>query len=149
FTAFPDSLFFVSGAGPGGIVVGGGVTTTANGTITSAGPNNAAGVWNRRNLLTYSDPVQMTHGKHQFSCGVWFQRMRDNENTASRQTGQATFSTLQTFLQGTVQTFQVVPSANELGWRSWFGAWYFEDSVKLGRNLSLRAGIRHEFTTGY
>ena len=46
---------FVKGAGPGGIVVGGGVTTTGTGTITSAGPNNAAGSWNRRNLFTTMD----------------------------------------------------------------------------------------------
>lgn len=59
--SFPANLDFVTGTGPGGIVVGGGVTTTSgNGTITSAGPNNAAGVWNRRNLLTYADDVQMS-----------------------------------------------------------------------------------------
>src|SRR5262249_8099981 len=37
----------------------------------------------------------------------------------------------------------------ELGWRSLFGAWYIEDSMKLRRNLTLRAGLRHEFTTGW
>ncbi len=30
--------------------------------ITSAGPNNAAGVWNRRNLFTFTDDVQITQG---------------------------------------------------------------------------------------
>jgi hypothetical protein len=49
---FPANLDFVAGAGPGGIVVNGGVTTTGLSGITSAGPNNAAGVWNRRNLFT-------------------------------------------------------------------------------------------------
>ena len=53
---------FVTGAGPGGIVVNGGVTTTGLSGITSAGPNNAAGVWNRRNLFTYTDDVQITQG---------------------------------------------------------------------------------------
>ncbi len=75
--------------------------------------------------------------------------MQDNEDTASRQLGQATFTNLTTFLQGTVSTFQVVPSPNELGWRSLFGAWYVEDAIKLRRNLTIRAGIRHEFTTGW
>ena len=51
-------LSFVTGEGPGGIVVGGGATTTANGSITSAGPNNAAGVWNHRNLFTYQDTLR-------------------------------------------------------------------------------------------
>ncbi len=146
---FPSSLSFVNGAGPGGIVIGGGVTTTATGTITSAGPNNAAGVWNRRNLFTYSDGLQIHKGIHQLSVGVWFQRLQDNEDSASRQLGQASFASLTTFLQGTLTTFQIVPSATELGWRSLFGAWYLEDSVKLRSNLTLRAGIRDEFTTGW
>lgn len=149
YISFAPDLSFVSGQGPGGIVVGGGATTTANGSITSAGPNNAAGVWNRRNLYTVSDDVHWTHGVHQFSFGVWLQRMQDNENSASRRLGQATFSTLTTFLQGTTSSFQVVPSANELGWRSLFGAWYVEDSIKLRPNLTVRVGLRDEFTTGY
>ena len=106
-------------------------------------------MWNRRNLFTYTDDVQISKGIHQISFGVWFQRLQDNEDTASRQLGQATFSSLTTFLQGTVSTFQVVPSPNELGWRSLFGAWYVEDAIKLRRNLTIRAGIRHEFTTGW
>ena len=85
-TSLP-SLSFVTGAGPGGIVVGGGATTTANGSITSAGPNNAAGVWNRRNLFTYQDNLQISKGIHQISVGVWFQRLQDNEDSASRQLG--------------------------------------------------------------
>ena len=145
----PSNLAFVSGAQPGGIVVGGGVTTTGGGTITSAGPNNAANVWNRRNLFTYTDNIQVTRGIHQISAGVWFQRVQDNEDTASRQLGQASFTSLTTFLQGTVSSFQVVPNANELGWRSLFGAWYFSDTMKIRPNLTLEAGIRHEFTTGW
>jgi hypothetical protein len=146
---FPANLDFVQGAGPGGIVVNGGVTTTGLSGITSAGPNNAAGVWNRRNLFTYTDGVQMSKGIHQISAGVWFQRVQDNEDSASRQLGQATFTSLTTFLQGTVSSFQVVPTANELGWRSLFGAWYAEDAIKLRRNLTVRVGIRQEFTSGW
>jgi hypothetical protein len=75
--------------------------------------------------------------------------VQDNENTASRRAGVATFASLTTFLQGTVTNFQVVPNPTELGFRSWFGAWYAEDSMKLRRNLTLRLGVRHEFTTGW
>ena len=148
-TAIPANLSFVAGAGPGGIVVGGGATTTANGSITSAGPNNAAGVSNHRNLFTYQDDVKISHGIHQFIMGVWFQRLQDNEDSASRQLGQATFASLTTFLQGTVTNFQVVPQHTELGWRSLLGAWYVDDSIRLRHNLTLEAGIRQEFTTGW
>jgi hypothetical protein len=142
---------FVAGAGPGGIVVGGGATTTSGGTITSAGPNNAAGVDNHRNLFTYQDNVQISKGIHQFSAGVWFERLQDNEDTASRQAGAVTFASLTAFLQGTVATnqFQVVPLHTALSWRSFFGAWYVEDSIKLRRNLTIQLGLRHEFTTGW
>jgi hypothetical protein len=75
--------------------------------------------------------------------------VQDNEDAASRQLGQASFTTLQTFLQGTLSTFQVVPNPNELGWRSLFGAWYFQDAIKLRPNLTFQAGIRQEFTTGW
>jgi hypothetical protein len=150
-TFVPGANPFVAGAGPGGIVVGGGASTIAGGTITSAGPNNAAGADNHRNLFTYEDNLQVSKGIHQISAGVWFQRLQDNEDTASRQAGAVTFATLTAFLQGTVATnqFQVVPLHTELGWRSLFGAWYVQDSIRLRRNLTLEAGLRHEFTTGW
>ena len=149
FVPFPASASFVTGLGPGGIVIGGGVTTTGGGTITSAGPNNAANVWNRRNLFTYTDSVQIVKGRHQITAGLWLQRVQDNENAASRQLGQASFASLTTFLQGTVTSFQVVPDPNELGWRSLFGAAYVEDAIKLRPNLTFQLGLRYEFTTGW
>jgi hypothetical protein len=149
FAQYPPSLSFVSGAGPGGIIIGGGATTTGAAAITSAGPNNAAGARNRRNLYTFTDGVQISSGIHQFGFGVWFQKMQDNENTASRRLGVANFTSLTTFLQGTASMFQVVPNPTELAFRSWFGAWYAEDTMRLRRNLTLRAGLRHEFTTGW
>ena len=93
---FPDNLSFVTGLGPGGIVVGGAQTTTGSSAITAAGPSNNAGVWNRRNLFTYSDAVSISKGMHQIQAGVWFQRVQDNENIASRQLGVATFASLST-----------------------------------------------------
>ena len=147
---FAPGLNFVTGTSPGGIVIGGSVSTTSGlASLTSAGPNNAAGVFNHRNLFTYTDDVKINKGIHQFSLGVWFQRMQDNEKAASRTLGQATFTSLMTFLQGNVSSFQVVPTATELGWRSLFGAWYVEDTIKVRRNLTIRAGVRHEFTTGW
>lgn len=148
--SFPAGTSFVSGAGPGGIVIGGGVTTTSgNTTITSAGPNNAAGVSNHRNLFTWQDTVQIVKGHHQITLGAWFQRMQDNEDSASRRYGQATFTSMSTFLQGTVSSFQVVPDPNELGWRSLFGAFFVEDSFRVRPNLTLQLGLRDEFTTGW
>jgi len=144
--SFPANLSFVKGADPGSITIGGGAVAT---TITTAGGNINAGVWNRRNLFTYTDGVQITKGIHQFSAGVWFQRVQDNEDIASRRLGMATFATYTTFLQGTLTNFQVVTNHNELGFRSLFGAWYVQDAIKLRRNLTFQVGLRHEFTTGW
>ncbi len=146
FAAFSPSLSFVKGADPGAITIGGGAVGNA---ITTAGGNINAGVYNRRNLFTYTDGVQIAKGKHQISTGVWFQRVQDNEDIASRRLGMATFATLTMFLQGTLTNFQVVPNHNLLGWRSLFGAWYVQDSIKLRHNLTFQAGLRHEFTTGW
>ena len=146
---FPATLSFVAGQGPGGIVIGGGVTTTGVAAITAAGPNNAANVWNRRNLFTGTDDLRTIKGIHQISVGVWFQRLESNDNTASRRLGQASFTTLESFLQGNVSTFNVVTNPTELGWRSLFGAWYVEDTIKATRHLTLRAGFRDEFSSGW
>jgi hypothetical protein len=143
---FSPDLSFVKGGDPGSITIGGGAVATP---ITSAGGNINAGVWNRRNLFTYTDGLQIAKGIHQISAGVWFQRVQDNEDIASRRLGMAMFSTFATFLQGTLTNFQVVPNHSELGWRSLFGAWYVQDQIKLLRNLTLEAGLRHEFTTGW
>ena len=89
FTAFPANLSFVSGGGPGSIVVGGGVTATGISALTAAGPNQASNVWNRRNLFTYADDVHITKGRHQIGVGAWFQRVQSNDSTASRRLGLA------------------------------------------------------------
>ena len=149
FNSLPASLSFVTGKAPGGITIGGGTTTSGISAITAGGTNNAAGVSNRRNLLTYTDSVQMVRGAHQITAGVWFQRLRDNEDSASRRVGLATFTSLTTFLQGTASNFQVVTNPSPLGWRNWMGAWFVEDNIRLRPNLTLRAGLRHEFTNGW
>ena len=150
YVTIPSDLSFVQGRGPGGITISGGLTTTGTGgVVTAAGPNNASGVWNRRNLFTYADSVQISKGIHQISLGVSLQRLQDNEDTASRLLGQASFLTLQSFLQGTVSTLQAVPQSEELGWRSLIGAWYAQDSIRLRHNVTLQLGLRHEFDTGW
>ena len=86
---------------------------------------------------------------NQIEAGGWLQRIQSNDLLAQDQYGQASFSTLQTFLQGTVKTFTVVPSPTELGWRSLEGAGFVEDTIKVTPRLELRAGFRSESTNGW
>ena len=101
------------------------------GGITSAGPNNAAGVWNRRNLFTFTDSVQINKGSHQISFGVWFQRCRTTRTPLRASWARRRFASLTTFLQGTVTTFQVVPDPTSSAGEVCSEPGTVEDAIKL------------------
>jgi len=81
--------------------------------------------------------------------GEWFQNLQSNENLALSQFGQATFTSLQTLLQGTVATFLYDPTPTPLGWRSGFGALYAEDTIRVSSRLTATIGFRDEYSTGW
>src|SRR5262249_48528959 len=128
----------------GAIVVGGGTTLNGASQITNAGTNAGSNLSAVRNLFTFADHVNLIHGKHNFDFGVWLQRLQSNDILIQNQYGQISFTSLQTFLQGTVSTYTYAPSYTPMSWRSLEGAWYVEDSFKLKPNFELRAGFRAE-----
>ena len=140
---------FLAGHPIGAIVVGGSAASNPTAQLSLAGSNNGSNLQVARNLFTYEDRVSFTTGRHQFNFGVWFQRLGSNENLALSQFGQATFTSLQTLLKGTVGTLLYDPAPTPLGWRSWFGAWYAEDVIRLSPSLTLSLGFRDEFTNGW
>lgn len=140
---------FVQGAPVGAIVVGGGTAVNAASQLSTAGTNVGANFVAVRNLFTYQDHIDVTKGAHQLSAGVWLQRIQANDNMAADQYGQASFSSLTSFLQGKVSTFSAVPSPTLMGWRSLEGAFYVQDAMKLASHLDLRIGFRGEFTNGW
>src|SRR5258708_27926080 len=83
------------------------------------------------------------------SFGVWVQRIQVNASAACRGNGEADFPSLQTFLEGIPINFVGVPNKTVMYWRSTVGAWYVQDVIQLRPNLTLRAGVRHEFTNGW
>jgi len=140
---------WVSGQPIGAIVIGGGTALNGASSITGAGANAGSNLTAARNLFTYDDHAMWMHGRNQVEAGIWFQRIQANDNLAQYQYGQASFSSLLSFMQGTIGTFTVVPSPTELGWRSLEMAGFVQDVVKLRPNLELRAGIRFESTDGW
>lgn len=133
----------------GAIVVGGSAASNSAAQISLAGSNNGSNLHIARNLFTYEDRVAWTRGRHQFSFGAWFQRLQSNENLALSQFGQATFTGLQQFLGGTIGTFLYDPAPTEMNWRSWLGALYAQDILRLTPKLTLSLGFRDGFTTGW
>ena len=140
---------FLAGLKLGAIVVGGSAASNPTAQLSLAGSNNGSNLTVARNLFTYEDRVSLTRGRHQITAGAWFQRLRSNENLALSQFGQATFASLQTFLQGTIGTLLYDPAPTPLGWRSWFAAWYLDDTIRLSPRLTLSLGFRDEFTNGW
>ncbi|HUK16707.1 MAG TPA: carboxypeptidase-like regulatory domain-containing protein [Bryobacteraceae bacterium] len=140
---------FLAGDPLGALVVGGSAASNPTAQLSLAGSNNGSNLRVARNLFTYEDHVSYVRGRHEFSAGVWFQRLRSNETLALSQYGQATFTSLQTLLQGTASTLLYDPTPTEMNWRSWLGAWYAQDSIRLSSQLTLSLGFRDEFTTGW
>ena len=140
---------WVEGRPIGTLIVGGGTASNGASQITQAGTNAGSNLTAVRNLFTFEDHVNFNRGRHQWQVGVWLQRVQANDNMAQAQNGQASFSSLATFLTGTVNTFTAVPSPTLLGWRSLEGSAYIQDTIKLTPRLELSAGFRFESTNGW
>jgi len=140
---------FIQGRPIGAVVIGGGASPNAATQISLAGSNIGSNLFVNRNLFTYEDRLAVHKGLHQITAGVWFQQIQSNDRLALSQYGQASFSSLQDFLEGNVSTFVAVPSPTAMGWRSLEGAWFVQDSIRLRRNLTLDLGFRDEFTNGW
>lgn len=140
---------FLTGRPVGAVVVGGSAASNPQAQLGLAGSNNGSNLRIHRNLYTFEDRVTFTRGRHQLSFGAWFQPFQSNETIALSQYGQATFASLTTFLQGTIGTFLFDPAPTEMNWRSLFGAWYAEDTVRFGRRLTVTLGFRNEFSVGW
>ena len=140
---------FLVGRPVGAVVVGGSAASNPQAQIGLAGSNNGSNLTMARNLYTYEDRVSWTHGAHQFSFGGWFQQFQSNETIALSQYGQATFTSLATFLTGVTSTFLYDPTPTEMNWRSLFGALYAQDVIRVNPNFTLTLGFRGEFSTGW
>jgi Carboxypeptidase regulatory-like domain len=144
--ALPSSLSWLAGSGPGALTIGGG---QAGGGTLSNGLFAQTHGYVFRTLFTYEDKLQIVKGAHQISLGVFFQPIRSNEMATSKSLGQASFTNLQSFLQGTVSNFSIAPNHIPGAWRQLQGAWYIQDSYRVSPRLMLTAGLRYEITNGW
>lgn len=140
---------FVVGKPVGAIVIAGSTASNGASQVSTAGANVGSNNRAVRNLFTFDDHIFYTVGRHQIEAGVWLQRLQANDLLAQNQYGQASFSTLTSFLQGTAATFSVVPAPTELGFRALFGAGFVEDTFRITPRLELRAGFRFESSSNW
>lgn len=140
---------FVAGRPVGTVVVGGSAAANPAAQVSQGGSNTGSHLHINRNLYTYEDNVTRSSGRHNLSAGVWLQQLQSNEDLALTQFGQATFTGLQQFLQGTISSFLYDPAPTEMNWRSLLGAWYVQDTVRVTPKFTLSLGFRDEFTTGW
>jgi hypothetical protein len=140
---------FLVGHPVGAVVVGGSAASNPQAQLGLAGSNNGSNLSIARNLFTYADNVALTRGKHQLEFGAWFQQFQSNETIALSQYGQATFTSLQTFLLGTISSFLFDPAPTEMNWRSLLGALHGQDTIRISSRLTVNLGFRAEFTTGW
>jgi len=140
---------FLIGHPVGAVVVGGSAASNPQAQLGLAGSNNGSNLTIARNLYTFEDHVTLARGRHQLEFGAWFQRFQSNETIALSQFGQATFTSLQTLLTGTISSFLFDPSPTEMNWRSLLGGWYAQDTVRITPRLTVTLGFRNEFTTGW
>jgi len=140
---------FLLGHPVGAVVVGGSAASNPQASLGLAGSNNGSNLRIARNLYTYEDRLTLTHGRNQLSFGAWLQQFQSNETIALSQFGQATFASLQTFLQGTVGTFLFDPAPTKMNWRAWFGALHAEDVIRWSPKLTISLGFRDEASNGW
>ena len=140
---------FLQGRPIGAIVVGGSATSNPTAQLSLAGSNNGSNLSIHRNLFTYQDHLSFTSGRNQYTAGIWLQRFQSNETIALSQFGQATFTSLQTLLQGVASSLLYDPAPTEMNWRAYFGAWFIQDTIRLTPHLTASLGFRAESSTGW
>ena len=142
---------FVGDLPVGAVVVGGSTASNPATQLGLAGSNNGSNLTIARNFFTYEDQVKLIRSRHQWSAGLWFQQFQSNETIALSQFGQISFPSVNALLGGggTGTTLLYDPTPTRLNWRSLFGAWFVEDTIRLSPRLTLSLGFRGEFSTGW
>ena len=140
---------FIIGYQVGAVVVGGSAASNPQAQVGLAGSNNGGNLSIARNIHTIENRLSLIKNRHQLTFGIWLQPFQSNENIHLSQYGQATFASLQTFLQGTTGSFLYDPTSTPLNWRSFFAAWYAQDVIRVSPSLTLSLGFRAESSTGW
>ena len=122
--------------------------------ITFQDGTSAFGTWSGlpqgrvQNTFQYSDIVTRTQGAHQLKFGGELSRVQANSVFDSNVRGTFTFSSLNTFSQGTPALYTQRFGNSVRGNRVWNEYFFVQDDYKASRNLTLNFGLRLEVAHG-
>ncbi|HEV2523132.1 MAG TPA: carboxypeptidase regulatory-like domain-containing protein [Candidatus Acidoferrales bacterium] len=147
-SALSDHYYeFVPQGFAGGIESIPGVTNfTGSPTAENFIPSSRALYWNS---YQGGDELVLTRGRHSVKFGGEFERMQDNEVSASNINGAFRFDSLTQFLTNQPSRFAgtSTPLPLDIGIRETLFGVYVQDDIRLQKTLTLNAGLRYEMLT--
>jgi len=115
------------------------------------GSSEATGIpkRNTQNSFQFKEGLHYTAGRQAIKMGGDFNRVQFNQMSTMNDSGVYTFSTLDNFIAGNVDSFIVTtPSAiNRRGWRQSILGLYVQDDIRVRDGLTIDVGLRYEISS--
>ena len=119
------------------------------GGIPRFGPQVSANVSLRQDVFALGGDAILDRGRHLLKTGFLVERYHDDEFNPTFSRGIYAFSNLEGFLRNAPLRFiGLTPEGDfERSWPFTLFGFYVQDDIRLGRRLTLNAGLRYEYTT--
>jgi hypothetical protein len=131
----------------GTISVGSATSGNTSGFLSTIGLDNWGPFVGVQNNFPINNDSIYTRGNHSFKFGGMVQRRQWNWSKGNLFGGGYTFNSLNDLLAGNPAVLIIMVDGAEpsFGYRTTQIAWYVEDAWRISPNLTLTAGLRHEF----
>jgi hypothetical protein len=117
-------------------------TIRVNDAFTTGGAQVAGGrhSW----AVNFGSDLDYVRGNHSFRTGVALDGGRVRSDSATNYLGTFTFESLDAYLEGRPRSYTRRIGDPNIRFGTLQGAWYFQDDVRVRRNLTVSAGVRYE-----